>query len=352
MAVSPISETIETEYVAQNNDFGSTLAESIVNLSIPYVDDYYGLTDGIIDPTEYAYTYTDSVTGINFYAEHDGTTLYVGLEAITSGWIGFAWQNYTETFTSAGLNNSDVVIGYSPCTTLGDYWRVIPTDAVTVHYILSLRNGTAIQEADYPDDTSVEPIGNIPALQVYKDAIIGMRLGETRHFTIPADQAYTEIGHALYGEDLIYDIELTRITRSAEDRFDNPADQSQIVYSDEYGTNTFQHLPDANQSRILQADGSDNGTYTQLEFAILLNSTDTDDIPLFTSTDIQFPFVFMFGSSEELNGLPVQHTYWTEPALVNVEPNAPPVLVIGSVNSAYRPHNRKLISFFTGILLK
>ncbi|MGY5855535.1 MAG: FKBP-type peptidyl-prolyl cis-trans isomerase [Candidatus Thorarchaeota archaeon] len=328
MAVSPISETIESEYLAQNNDFGSTLAGSVVNLSIPYVDDYYGITDGIIDPTEYAYTYTDSVTGVNFYAEHDGTTMYVGLEAITSGWIGFAWQNYTDTFRSAGLNNSDVIVGYSPGSLLGDYWRVLPTDFVTVHYILSLRNGTAIQEADYPDDTSVEPIGNVPALQVYKDAIIGMRIGETRHFTIPADQAYTQPDHTLYGQDLIYDIELTRISRAAEERFDNPADQSQIVYSDEYGTNTFQHLPDANQSRILHADGSDNGMYTQLEFAILLNSTDTDDIPLLISSDIQYPFIFMFGTGEELNGLPVKHTYWAEPALVNVEPNAPPTLVI------------------------
>ena len=328
MAVSPISETIESEYLAQNKDFGSNLAESVVNLSIPYVDDYYGITDGIIDPTEYAYTYTDPVTGVNFYAEHNGTVMYVGLEARTSGWIGFAWQNYTDSFTSSGLNNSDVTVGYSPGALLGEYWRVLPTDAVTVHYILSLRNGTEIQEADYPDDASVEPIGNVPALPVYKDAIIGMRLGETRHFTIPADQAYTQPGHALYGEDLIYDVELTRISRNAVERFDNPADQSQIVYSDEYGTNTFQHLPDANQSRILQADGTDNGTYTQLEFAILLNSTDTDDIPLLTSTDIQYPFIFMFGTSEELNGLPVQHTYWAEPALTNIEPNAPPTLVI------------------------
>lgn len=328
MAVSPISETTQSEYLAQNKDFGPTLAESVVNLSIPYVDDYYGLTDGIIDPTEYTYTYTDPVTGVNFYAEHNGTVLYIGLEARTSGWIGFAWQNYSDTFTSAGLNNSDVIVGYSPGAALGEYWRVLPTDAVTVHYILSLRNGTAIQEADYPDSSSVEPIGDLPALQVYKDAIIGMRIGETRHFTIPADQAYTQKGHALYGEDLVYDIELMRIFRSAVDRVDNPADQSQITYSDEYGTNTFQHRPDSDQTRILQADGSDNGTYTQLEFAILLNSTDIDDIPIFISTDIQFPFVFMFGNNEELNGLPVQHTYWSEPALANIEPNAPPALVI------------------------
>ena len=157
LAVSPISETLEPNYLAQNKDFGSNLAESVVNLSIPYVDDYYGTTDGIIDPTEYAFNYTDPVTGVTAYLEHNGTVLYVGLEARTSGWIGFAWQNYTDEFTSAGLNNSDVVVGYAPGTPHFDYWRVVPTDAVSVHYILSLRNGTVIQEADYPDITSTQP---------------------------------------------------------------------------------------------------------------------------------------------------------------------------------------------------
>jgi hypothetical protein len=328
MTVSPISETLESEYLAQNKDFGSTLAESAVNLSIPYVDDNYGIIDGIIDPTEYSFTYTDPVTGVNAYFEHNSTVLYLGLEARTSGWIGLAWQNYTDTFTSTGLNNSDVIVGYSPGSSLDEYWRVRSTDAVTVHYLLSLRNGTVIQEADYPDITSEQPLEEVPALQVYKDAILGMRIGEVRHFVIPADQAYNQKGHELYGFDLIYDIELTRIFRTGETRTANPAEQSEIVYSDEYGTSTFQHLPDSDQTMIIQADGSDNGTYTQLEFAILLNSTDTDDIPLYNSTDIQFPFVFMFGNSEELNGLPVQHTYWTEPALVIIEPNAPPALVI------------------------
>jgi len=329
MAVSPISETLESGYLAQNKDFGSILAESVVNLSIPYVDDYYGITDGIIDPTEYEFTYTDPATGVNFYAEHNGTILYIGLEARTSGWIGVAWQNYTDSFTSAGLNNSDLIVGYSPGATLDNYWRVNKTtDAVTVHYLLSLRNGTVIQEADFPDSASVQALEQVSALQGYKDAIVGMRIGETRHFTIPADQAYTQKDHQLYGQDLIYDIVLTRIFRSSVSELDNPADQSQIMYSDEYGTSTFQHLPDSDQTRIVQADGSDNGTYTQLEFAILLNSTDTRDIPLFNSTDIQFPFVFMFGNSEELSGLPERHTYWSYPAMVNFEPNAPPVLVI------------------------
>jgi hypothetical protein len=330
MTVSPISETLESEYLAHNKDFGSTLAESAVNLSIPYVDNYYGFTDGIIDPTEYSFTYTDPVTGVKVYAEHNGTVLYIGLEAHTSGWIGFAWQNYTDSFTGAGLNNSDIVVGYSPGSELDAYWRVTSTDAVTVNYILSLRNGTVIQEDTYPEPTSTEPLEDVPALQVYKDAIIGRRVAETRHFIIPADQAYTQQGHDLYGQDLIYEIELTRILRESVTELDNPADGNYIEYSDEHGTNTFQHLPDSDQSRILQADGTDNGTFTQLEFAILLNSSDTNDIPLFNNTDFQFPFVFMFGEVEELNGLPVQHTYWTEPAMVTIEPNSPPVMDIVS----------------------
>ncbi|MHA2078353.1 MAG: hypothetical protein ACW99X_12225 [Candidatus Thorarchaeota archaeon] len=331
MALSPISETLEPEYVAQSNDFGSTLAESEMNLSIPYVDNHYGSADGIIDPWEYAFSYTDPVSGVTAYVEHNGTVMYIGLEAMTSGWIGFAWQNYTDSFSEAGLNNSDVVVGYAPGETHpSDYWRVLPTDAVTVHYILSKRDGSFLQEADFPDVSSTDAVQDLPALQGYKDAIIGMRLGEIRHFVVPAEGAYTTPGHELYGLDLVYEIELTRISRETITRVTNPIDQSDIVYSDEYGTSTFQHLPDMNQSRIIQANGFDNGTYTQLEYAILLNSTDVNDIQLFNSTDIQFPFIFMFGSSEELNGLPVQHTYWTEPALVDFVPNKPPTMVIES----------------------
>lgn len=329
MAVAPAAEPMESNYLAHNQDFGSILAESVVNLSIPYVDDYYGITDGIIDPSEYSFMYTDPVTGVRAYAEHNGTVLYLGLEAQTSGWIGVAWQNYTGTFRSSGLNNSDIIVGYSPGEELSNYWRVRSTDAVTVHYILTLRNGTTIQESDYPDISSVQPIGEVPALQGYKDAIIGMRIGETRHFVIPADQAYTQKTNDLYGQDLIYDITLTRIYRNTVERVANPADDSEIVYSDEYGTSTFQHIADSDQSRILEAEGSDNGTTTQLEYQILLNSTDTKDISLANFTEnIQFPFVFMFGNSEELNGLPVQHTYWSEPAMVNIVPNSPPLLTI------------------------
>ncbi|MGY5880119.1 MAG: FKBP-type peptidyl-prolyl cis-trans isomerase [Candidatus Thorarchaeota archaeon] len=328
VAFSPISDTMETEYLAHSIDNRSFLAETSINVSIPYVDNHYGSADGIIDPTEYAYRYTDPVTGVRAYFEHNGSLLYVGLEAATPGWIGLAWQNTSSTFTSAGLNNSDVIVGYVPGEASSNMWRVIGTDAVSVHYKLFLRNGSLIQELDYPDFASTEPVQDLNALSLYKEAIIGMRINETRYFVIPAADAYNTPGHDLYGKDLIYEIELTRIYREGVERTSNPADNGALVYSDEYGTNTFQHLPDVDQSQIVDAGGYDNGSVTQIEYAILLNSTDTQDIPLLEATAEKFPFVFMFGKTEELNGLPVQHTYWTEPAMIELIPNSPPTLIV------------------------
>ncbi|MGQ4910980.1 MAG: FKBP-type peptidyl-prolyl cis-trans isomerase [Candidatus Thorarchaeota archaeon] len=327
-AVAPISNTAQPEFMARSGDHGFSLAESMTNVSVPYVDRHYGSADGIIDPMEYAASFTDPTTGVTTYVEHNGSILYIGLEARTTGWIGIAWQNYTDTFTTAGLNNSDVVVGYVPGSPTPDYWRVLPTDAVTVHYVLSLRNGTVIQESDYPDFTSTDPVEDLNALQMYKDMILGMRLGEVRHFVIPADQAYNTVGHELYGQDLEYEITLNRISRESVVRVDNPADSSAIVFSDEHGTSTYQHLADSDQSRILAADGSDNGTVTQVEYEIFLNSTDPDDIALLDSTAVRFPVILMMGNTEELNALPVAHTYWASPFNFEITPNAPPELTV------------------------
>ncbi|TFG29323.1 hypothetical protein EU527_16040 [Candidatus Thorarchaeota archaeon] len=347
MAMSPITNTMEPDNLARSIDNTHSTAASMMNISIPYVDKHYGSSDGIIDPTEYANSYTDPVTGVTSYFEHDGTMLYLGLEAFTTGWIGIAWQNYTSDFRSAGLNNSDVIVGYVPGQTHTSIWRVQPTDAVSVHYILSLRNGTVIQESDYPDILSEEPVEDLNALPMYKDMIIGMRIGEVRHFVIPAAEGYNEIGHpsGLYGEDLEYEIKLTRIYRSGIERVINPADDSDIIYSDEYGTSTFQHKADTNQSRIIEANGSDNGTVTQIEYTLYLNSTDNHDIALLENTQLTYPFVFMFGNTEELNGLPTQHTSWTEPAWFQIIPNSPPSL------SAISPTEDSVIDWILDIKL-
>ncbi len=312
--------------LAHNTQQDYSYAESMLNASIPYVDVHYGSADGIIDPTEYSYSYTDSATGVTIYLEHNSTLLYVGLSATTSGWIALGWQNYTSDFTSTGLNGSDLIFGCAPDEPHESYSRVTGIDVVTVHYKLFDRNGTLIQENDAPTDDSTTPIEDERLLQGYIDEIIGMRVGEERHFIIPAEEGYTTINHDMYGKDLEYVITLTRIGSNTN----NPADASQIVYRDDYAIGTFQHLPDADQSRIVAANGSDDGTTTQLEYFIKMNSTDPNDIPLFNATDVQFPFTLMFGGSENFDELPVQHTDWANPLMVEFVGNTAPFIVVDS----------------------
>ncbi|MHA2209174.1 MAG: Ig-like domain-containing protein, partial [Candidatus Thorarchaeota archaeon] len=107
-------------------------------------------------------------------------------------------------------------------------------------------------------------------------------------------------------------------------------DASQITFSDEYGVSTLQHIADTNQDKILEANASDDGTTTQLEYFIAMNSTDSDDIPLFNSTDITYPFFFMYGNTEDTAELPVQRTHWSEAQMVKLVPNAGPTLIIES----------------------
>ncbi|MFW9920221.1 MAG: FKBP-type peptidyl-prolyl cis-trans isomerase [Candidatus Thorarchaeota archaeon] len=326
MLLTPVDDTWDQATVVSYLMQPAEVSESLLNLTIPFVDDHYGNADGIIDPTEYAASYTDPNTGITVYLEHNSTVLFVGLEATTSGWIALGWKNSTYDFRTDGLNNSDLIFGYAPGTPHEDYDRVTASDVVTVHYILSLRNGTIIEEGNIPNDESTTPISEESLLQGYKDAIIGMRIGEVKHFIIPANEAYNQPSNPMYGEDLEYVITVSRINND----FLNPSVASDIVYSDEYGISTFQHLPDTNQSRILAADGSDNGAKTQLEYYILMNSTDPHDIPLLDNASISYPFFMMFGNNEDITTLPVQHSEWASPPVATILPNEGPDIIIES----------------------
>ncbi|MFX1602095.1 MAG: hypothetical protein ACFFCK_01335 [Promethearchaeota archaeon] len=315
----------------------SSVAESAVDVSVPYVDKHYGAADGIIDPAEYAVNFTDEVTGVTAYIEHNGSAVFLGLSAPTSGWIGVAWQNYTDSFTSAGLNNSDILLGYAPGTPHRDYWRAKADDAGSVHYVLTDRNGTLIQDDFFPNDQMNDPFYAMPALQLYQAWILaggGMRLGEVRHFIIPAAYAYSsDPSHALYGLDLEYEITLTRLMRGGTTRFLNttdPTDSSRVVLSDRHGTNTLQHLEDSDQSRVLEANATDDGEVTQLEYIIQMTSGDSDDVSLLNGTGLVYPFVFMYSNTEDFRTLPNQRTYWTTPVMIQFEPNAEPTIAVES----------------------
>lgn len=331
MATIPVDDTWDSSLVNPSIKQQAQASESLLNLSIPYVYKHYGSADGIIDPTEYAFSYTDSITGITVYMEQNATVLFVGLEADTSGWIAIGWKNYTDDFKEDGLNNSDLLFGYTPGEVYDNVPRVGPSDVVSVHYVLSHRNGTILEEGDVPNDESTTPISQESLLQGYKDMIIGMRIGEVRHFIIPAKDAYNQPSHPMYGEDLEYVITLTRINSNYID----PADRSAIVYSDEYGISTFQHKTDVNQSRILAADGTDDGSTTRLEYYVQMNSTDPHDIPLLNMTDISYPFVLMYSDSEDIRDLPIQHSEWaTPPQMTFIKDQAPDIMILSPEENA------------------
>jgi hypothetical protein len=326
MSIVPISGTMDSGVAAPDLYNQTQISESLLNLSIPYVDAHYGYADGIIDPKEYALSYIDPISGVTVYLEQNSTVLFVGLEAETEGWIGFGWKNYTDNFQTDGLNNSDMIYGYTPGTYYDNVERAELSDVVTVHYILSLRNGTVVQEGDVPQPSETAPLSENSLLQGYKDEIVGMRIGEIRHFIIPAAEAYNDPAHLFYGYDLEYVITLTRINSN----YINPGDRSNIEFSDEHGISTFQHQPDANQSRILDAGGQDDGEITRLEYFIQMNSTDPEDIPLLNATDISYPFMLMYGDTEDIYDLPIQHSEWATPPKMTLVPNEGPELIINS----------------------
>ncbi len=304
----------------------AVIAQSLINASIPYVDVHYGSADGIIDPTEYAYSYTDPATGIVVYLEHNSTIMYVGLSASTSGWIAIGWQDVNGTFATAGLNNSDLIFGYAPGNPYQSFSRVTGSESVTVHYKLYLRDGSLLQEGNAPTDSSTTALQSESLLTAYKNAIIGMRIGEVRHFIIPAKDGYTKPTDALYGEDLEYVVTLTRIGSNKV----NPTVSSAIVYRDDHGTSTFAHSADMNQSQIVAANATGTTTRTQVEYLIRMNSTDLNDIPILNGTDIHYPMIVMLGNNENIDSLPVQHTDWSHPIVATFEPNSIPSIEVTS----------------------
>lgn len=341
MTVFPTSNSLDISTKPLTGTNTQSQSDSTLNISIPYVDKHYGSADGIIDPKEYASNYTDPATGITVYLEHNSSILYVGLVAATSGWIGFGWKNQSDDFSNDGLNRSDLVIGYAPGTPHEDYHRASGGEPVTIHYKLYFRNGTFVEEDNVPDDLSETPLYQESLLEAYKRAAVGMRIGEVRHFIIPAEDAYNTKDHPFYGFDLEYEITVTRIAGT----FDDPTDSSEIVFSDEHGISPFNHLPDANQSRIISANASDDGSFTMVEYFIQMNSTDPNDIALLNNTETSYPMILMFGNNDDLTSLPVQHTSWSSPLMTQLTPNTPPQLIVDG------PEQDALLSYVTTLKL-
>jgi len=83
-----------------------------------------------------------------------------------------------------------------------------PGDTVKIHYTGTLDDGT-----EFDSSAGREPleftIGNGEVLEDFENTVIGMKVGETKTFTIPAARAYP------YSEDLVFDIDLSLLPGDA-----------------------------------------------------------------------------------------------------------------------------------------
>jgi len=71
MAIAPDTGTWDSSVAAPELQNQTQVSESLLNLSIPYVDTHYGRADGIIDPKEYALSYNDPISGITVHLEQN-----------------------------------------------------------------------------------------------------------------------------------------------------------------------------------------------------------------------------------------------------------------------------------------
>ncbi len=298
-----------------------------------YTDHHFGFADGIIDPSEYGFNYTDPDTSTTIFFEHNDTHIFVGLESATTGWIGLAWKESTENFTLGGLNQSDIIRGYAPGTTHTSIMRALPTDVVEVEYILQLRNGTVWDEGTLPVLESDTPLENWYLFQRYKEEIISMRINETNHFIVDAADAYTSPGHTLYGEDLEYTITLRAIKRDGVIYNQTPTLLSRVVFEDDFGNGTLGIEQDLDMTRVLAANASDDGTTTQVEFILSRLSVDDNDVMLVNDPENGYPFIILKSNSEDFESAPTNYTVMENAFRIDFPFNTVPEVTVISPES-------------------
>ncbi len=347
LAVSKPNNAINNEISIPSDSFNT------LNISIPYVYKHYGYADGIIDPNEYKASFTDNVSGIKVWAEQNGTYLYIGLRAPTSGSITFGWTNTTTSLGNTGFDGLDLITGYSPNGTYTNIIRARPPYEVEVDYVGRFPNGTIF-------DTSIESIGIAAGLDKYSysplsvnlsnpnviegfyEGLLGMRVGEIREVYVPPEKGYVSTESKFYGLPLIFTIYCLSIKIQEIVFSINPSRNSQIVYSEQHGVDYYTRVPYTNQSRIIAANGTDNGAYTVLEYVIDLKSHNSNGIDLLNHT-LNYTFVFAWSSSDNLNDVPNMHSSFDNPFQFNIGVNTLPNITL--VN----PSNNTMIDTLTNI---
>jgi len=90
-------------------------------VTVPFARPVTVLVDGVVNPGEYAGTFTDTVTGIAVSWVHDDVNLSVGIVSPGTGWAGIG-------FGPEGIlmDGSNIIIGYvlGPATVISDEYGV------------------------------------------------------------------------------------------------------------------------------------------------------------------------------------------------------------------------------------
>ncbi|MHA1792445.1 MAG: FKBP-type peptidyl-prolyl cis-trans isomerase [Promethearchaeota archaeon] len=90
--------------------------------------------------------------------------------------------------------------------------RVKEGDVVTIKYIGTLNNGTIFDNGELTD---IE-VGNNNLLHYFDQELVGCIPGVKKSFTIPAKYGYTDPSHELYGQDLNFEITITKLVRDGK----------------------------------------------------------------------------------------------------------------------------------------
>lgn len=150
------------------------------------------------------------------------TIIFIILAVVVIG--GFVWfqkknptpenagDNGESTTMDSGLIIKDVVVGTGK--------EVLSGNAVSVHYVGTLEDGTKFDSSRDRNQPFVFMVGKGQVIQGWDQGLIGMKVGGKRILTIPPELGYGEAGAGdgliPGGATLIFEIELLDTATPAE----------------------------------------------------------------------------------------------------------------------------------------
>lgn len=115
--------------------------------------------------------------------------------------------NTSETFDSAGLEVSDIVLGTGK--------EVRSGDAVSVHYVGSFLSGKQFDSSYERGEPLTFKVGSGQLIKGFDRGVVGMQVGGKRKLTIPPELGYGKqvIGEIPANSTIVFEVELVGIEK-------------------------------------------------------------------------------------------------------------------------------------------